>query len=275
MNVKIKVVRLFLFLNIILIFMKLIVGIFIGLVSIILEVIYLIMDLFVVIIVFFFVKILDIFVDDIYFYGYGKVENIFGVIELLFIFVVFVWIIVEVIKKIFNFGDIEFVGIGFIVMFVLVFINLVVFKKLYKVVKEEDLIVLEVDVFYLKVDVYIFLGVGIGLFFIWFIGLNYLDLIVVIVVVIFILKEFFELLKFVFNFFLDVKLFDEEIEIIRIVISKYLFVYCNYYDFKIRKFGWIRYIELYLVFFVNKLIKDVYDICDEIENDIGNVLSFI
>ncbi|OOM09275.1 cation diffusion facilitator family transporter [Clostridium saccharobutylicum] len=274
MNTKTKVARLSLLSNTILIFMKLIVGIFTGSVSIISEAIHSTMDLLAAIIAFFSVKISDIPADDTHPYGHGKVENISGVIESLLIFAASVWIIVEAIRKILNPGEIESAGIGFIVMFVSALINLVVSKKLYKVAKEEDSIALEADALHLKADVYTSLGVGIGLFLIWLTGLNYLDPIVAIVVAIFILKESFELLKSAFNPLLDVKLSDEEIEIIRTVISKYSSVYCNYHDLKTRKSGRIRYIELHLVFPANKLIKDAHDICDEIENDIGNALSF-
>jgi cation diffusion facilitator family transporter len=202
------------------------------------------------------------------------VENISGVIEALLIFVASIWIIIEAVKKIINPGEIDSVGLGFIVMFISAAINFIVSKKLYKVAKQEDSIALEADALHLKADVYTSLGVGGGLFLIWLTGLNYLDPIVAILVAIFILKESFELLKTAFNPLLDVKLSDEEIEIIKDKINQYDSVFCNYHDLKTRKSGRIRYIDLHLVFPENKSIKEAHNICDRIEQNIEQVLKY-
>lgn len=274
MNAKVKVARLSLLSNSSLIIMKLIVGLFTGSVSIISEAIHSTMDLLAAIIAFFSVKISDRPADDTHPYGHGKVENISGVIEALLIFAASVWIIIEAVKKILNPSEIESVGIGFIVMFISAAINFIVSKKLYKVAKQEDSIALEADALHLKADVYTSLGVGSGLLLIWITGLNYLDPLVAILVAIFILKESFELLKTAFNPLLDVKLSDEEIQIIKDNISKYSSVFCNYHDLKTRKSGRIRYIDLHLVFPENKSIKEAHDICDKIEHNIEQVLKY-
>jgi len=274
MNAKVKVARLSLFSNTTLIIMKLIVGLLTGSVSIISEAIHSTMDLLAAIIAFFSVKISDRPADDTHPYGHGKIENVSGVIEALLIFIASVWIIVEAVKKIINPGEIESVGIGFIVMFISAAINFMVSKKLYKVAKQEDSIALEADALHLKADVYTSLGVGIGLLLIWITGLDYLDPIVAILVAIFILKESFELLKTAFNPLLDIKLSDEEIKMITDIISKYSSVFCNYHDLKTRKSGRIRYIDLHLVFPENKSVKDAHDICDQIEHDIELILKY-
>ena len=274
MNAKVKVARLSLLSNTILIIMKLVVGLFTGSVSIISEAIHSTMDLLAAVIAFFSVKISDRPADDTHPYGHGKIENISGVIEALLIFVASVWIIIEAVKKIINPSEIESVGVGFIVMFISAAINFMVSKKIYKVAKQEDSIALEADALHLKADVYTSLGVGTGLFLIWVTGLNYLDPVVAILVAIFILKESFELLKTAFNPLLDVKLSDEEIEIIKDNISKYSSVFCNYHDLKTRKSGRIRYIDLHLVFPENMSIKEAHDICDKIEQNIEQVLKY-
>jgi cation diffusion facilitator family transporter len=273
MNAKIKAARMSLISNTSLIIMKLIVGIFTGSVSIISEAIHSTMDLLAAIIAFFSVKISDKPADNNHPYGHGKIENISGVIESLLIFAASIWIIIEAARKIVNPGEIESVGIGFIVMFISAAVNFLVSKKLYKIAKQEDSIALEADALHLKADVYTSLGVGTGLFLIWITDLNFLDPIVAILVAIFILKEAFELLKSAFNPLLDIKLSDEEIGIIENTISKYSSVFCNFHDLKTRKSGHIRYIDLHLVFPENKSIKEAHDICDKIENDIAEVLN--
>lgn len=273
MNAKVKAARLSLFSNSILITLKLIVGLATGSVSIISEAIHSTMDLLASIIAFFSVKISDKPADDIHPYGHGKVENISGVIEALLILVASVWIIVEAVKKLIIPGEVESIGLGFIVMFISSAINFVVSRKLYKVAKQEDSIALEADALHLKADVYTSLGVGIGLFLLWITKFNFLDPIVAILVAIVILKEAIELLISAFNPLLDVKLSSDEIKVIENSINKFSAIYCNYHNFKTRKSGRVRYIELHLVFPENMRIKDAHDVCDKIENDIKNSLD--
>lgn len=273
MNAKVKVARLSLLSNTTLIILKLIVGLFTGSVSILSEAIHSTMDLLAAIIAFFSVKISDMPADETHPYGHGKVENISGVIEALLIFIASIWIIFEAINKIFYHNEVESVGLGFIVMFISSGINLFVSRKLYKVAKEEDSIALEADALHLKTDVYTSLGVGIGLLLIWITKLDYLDPVVAILVALFILKEAFDLLKSAFNPLLDVPLSKEDIDIIKSNINKYSPIFCNFHNFKTRKSGRMRYIDLHLVFPEDMTIKDAHDICDKIENDIEETLN--
>ncbi|MFT8349519.1 cation diffusion facilitator family transporter [Clostridium saccharoperbutylacetonicum] len=273
MNAKTKVARLSLLSNSTLIILKLIVGLATGSVSIISEAIHSTMDLLAAIIAFFSVKISDKPADDVHPYGHGKIENVSGVIEALLILVASIWIMIEAVSKLVEPGEVESIGLGFIVMFISSAINFVVSKKLYAVAKQEDSIALEADALHLKADVYTSLGVGIGLLLMWVTKLNYLDPIVAILVAIFILKEAVELLISAFNPLLDAKLSNDEINIIKNNINKYSTIYCNYHNFKTRKSGRIRYIELHLVFPENMKIKDAHDVCDEIESDIKKSLD--
>lgn len=265
MNSKIKVARLSIISNSLLIAMKLAVGLVTGSVSIVSEAIHSTMDLAAALIAFFSVKISTKPADESHPYGHGKVENISGVIESLLIFGASVWIIIEAVKKLMHPEEISSVGMGFVVMFVSAAVNWFVSKRIYKVAKAEDSIALEADALHLKADVYTSLGVGGGLMLIWITGLNYLDPAVAIVVAIFILKEAYELLVTAFNPLLDVKLSDEEIETIQSEISNHSSAYCNFHNLRTRKSGNIRYIDLHLVFPENMSIKDAHDICDQIE----------
>ena len=273
MNAKVKAARLSLFSNSTLIIIKLIVALATGSVSIISEAIHSTMDLLAATIAFFSVKISDKPADDIHPYGHGKVENISGVIESLLILAASALIIIEAIKKLIVPGNVESIILGFIVMFISSAINFMVSRKLYKIAKQEDSIALEADALHLKADVYTSLGVGIGLLLIWITKLHFLDPIIAILVAIFILKEAIKLLVSSFNPLLDVKLSSDEIEIIKNSINKFSSIYCNYHNFKTRKSGRDRYIELHLVFPENMRIKDAHDVCDKIENDIKESLN--
>lgn len=273
MNSKVKVARLSLISNSALIMLKLFVGLVTGSVSMMSEAIHSTMDLLAAIIAFFSVKISDKPADDLHPYGHGKVENISGVIEALLILSASIWIIVEAAKKIIKPGEMQSVGLGFIVMFISASINYIVSRKLYKIAKAEESIALEADALHLKADVYTSLGVGAGLLMIYITHLTYLDPIVAILVAIFILKEAIELLITAFNPLLDVKISDDEIKLIKKSLEKFSSVFCNYHAFKTRRSGRMKYIDMHLVFPENMTIKEAHDICDKIESDIGNSLK--
>lgn len=273
MNRKTKFARLSILSNSVLIILKLIVGITTGSVSIISESIHSTMDLAAAIIAFFSVRISDKPADEMHPYGHGKIENVSGVIEGLLIFVASIWIIIEAIKKIIYPEEIVSIGLGFIVMFISSGVNFLVSKKLYKVAKEEDSIALEADALHLKADVYTSLGVGVGLLLMLITKLSFLDPVVAILVAIFILKEAVELLKVAFAPLMDVKISDEEIEIINGIISKYKSVYCDFHDLRTRRAGPNKYIDLHIVFPEDMAIKSAHDICDEIEEGIEQSLK--
>lgn len=272
MSSKVKVAKLSIMSNTLLIIMKFVVGILSGSVSIISEAIHSTMDLAAAIIAFFSVKISDTPPDEEHPYGHQKVENVSGVIEAILIFIASIMIIKEAVKKIVGNEPVKSVGLGFVVMFVAALVNTLVSRKLYKVAKEVDSVALEADALHLKTDVYTSLGVGGGLLLIWLTGLNFLDPVVAILVALFILKEAWELLKSAFEPLLDTRLSKEEIDIVTKCIDNEKSVYCNYHQLRTRKAGNKRYVDLHLVVPEKMSVKQAHDICDSIEAEVGSKL---
>ena len=153
MSKKVFAAKISIFSNSFLIIIKLIMGFMTGSVSIISEAIHSTVDLVASIVAFFSVKISDLPPDENHQFGHDKVENISGVIEAILIFLASFFIIWEAINKIIHGGEIEKIGLGFIVMFVSAGVNLIVSKYLYKIAKQEDSIALEADALHLKADV--------------------------------------------------------------------------------------------------------------------------
>jgi cation diffusion facilitator family transporter len=270
MNKKIKVARLSILSNSFLICIKLIVGLISGSVSIISEAIHSSMDLLASFIALFSVKISDTPADKEHPYGHGKFENISGVIEALLIFVAAVWIVIEAIKKLVENKPIESIGLGFIVMFVSALVNFIVSRQLYKVAKETESIALEADALHLKADVYTSIGVGVGLFLIWITGLHYLDPIVAILVAVFILFESFQLLKNAFFPLVDSAMAEDEVQIMMDILRNRSL---RYHDLKTRKAGHFRFAEIHLEMPEDLSLKDVHNVCDEIENEMKSKIK--
>lgn len=236
-----------------------------GSVSIISEAIHSCMDLIASVVAFFSVKISDTPADEQHPYGHGKFENVSGVIEAILIFIAAAWIIMEAVDKIIAPQPVESLSLGFIVMFVSAAVNFIVSRQLYKVAKETDSIALEADALHLKTDVYTSAGVGLGLLLIWLTGLYYLDPVVAILVALFILREAYFLLKNAYFPLLDTAMPDNELQIIyNSLKNKSL----KFHDLKTRKAGHYRFADLHLELPENLSLKEVHDLCDEVEDDL-------
>ena len=268
MNKKVRIARLSIISNSLLIVLKLIVGVISGSISIISEAIHSLMDLLASIIAYFSVKISDTPADERHPYGHGKFENVSGVIEAVLIFVAAFWIIYEAIKKMLNPGEIENISYGFIVMLISAIINFIVSRKLYKVAKETESIALEADALHLKTDVYTSAGVAFGLLLIWITGYHLLDPIIAILVALLILKESVELFLKAYSPLLDISLSVKELETIKSIINGHCIGRINFHDLRSRKAGNYNYIDFHLNLPENLTVKEAHQICDAIENDI-------
>jgi cation diffusion facilitator family transporter len=265
MNKKVKIARLSIFSNTFLIIIKLIVGLITGSVSIISEAIHSSMDLLAAIIAFFSVKISDTPADAEHPYGHGKYENVSGVIEAILIVIAAIWIIIEALKKVFINQHVESLGIGFIVMFISAGVNLFVSRKLYKVARATESVALEADALHLKTDVYTSAGVGIGLLLIWITGLNFLDPVVAILVAVFILFEAFQLLRNAYFPLVDTAMPEGEVKIIYDTFQEKSLCF---HDLKTRKAGHYRFADVHLEMSQSLSLKEVHDVCDEIETEL-------
>ncbi len=280
MSEKIKIARLSIFSNSLLILLKLLTGIISGSISIISEAIHSFMDLLAAIIAFFSVRISDTPADERHPYGHGKFENISGVIEALLIFTAAIWIIYEAVMKFLHPRKLESIELGILVMIISAIVNIFVSRKLYKVAKETESIALEADAIHLKMDVYTSVGVATGLLFIWIGGffiqtniLYYLDPIIAGLVALLILKESYILFSKAYSPLLDVSLSREEIGIIRSLIDKYCSANVSYHGLRTRKAGNYKYIDFHLNLSEDMHVGEAHDLCDKIENDINRVFK--
>jgi cation diffusion facilitator family transporter len=266
MNAKIKVARLSIISNSLLILMKLIVGLISGSVSIISEAIHSSMDLVASMIAFFSVKVSDNPPDSRHPYGHGKFENISGVIEALLIFIAAGWIIFEAFKKLTGGPfELEALGLGSLVMFISAIMNLIVSKRLYKVAKQTDSVALEADALHLKTDVYTSLGVAAGLGLILITGIKWFDPVIAILVATFIIRESFMLLKKAFNPLLDESWDDKDINELEQTLK---LMDVSYHELRTRIAGNYRFVDLHIEIPGNVSVGDAHRYCDKIEDEL-------
>ena len=269
MNAKVKIARLSVASNTLLIIMKLTVGIISGSVSIISEAIHSSMDLIAAVIAFFAVRVSDTPPDSRHPYGHGKVENISGVIEGLLILVAAIWIIIEAIKKLMGGPmELESIWLGAVVMFISAVVNTVVSRKLYKVARRTNSVALEADALHLKTDVYTSLGVAVGLGLIMLTGIKLFDPIVAILVALFIIKESYELLRRAFSPLLDTSWGVEEVKDLESRLNK---MDVNYHDLRTRIAGNYRFIDIHVEIPENESVGNAHSYCDKIEDELKRI----
>ena len=269
MNAKVKIARLSIISNSLLIVMKLAAGILSGSVSIISEAIHSSMDLVAAVIAFFSVRVSDNPPDSRHPYGHGKVENISGVIEAILIFIAAIWIIVEAVKKLLGEKiELESIAVGSLVMLVSAIVNTVVSRKLYKVARETHSVALEADALHLKTDVYTSLGVAIGLGLILITKINWLDPLVAIFVAVFIIKESYHLLSKAFTPLLDTAWGDSEILELEGTLRK---MDVDYHDLRTRVAGNYKFLDLHIQIPENVSVGSAHQYCDRIENELTEI----
>jgi len=266
MNAKVKIARLSVLSNTVLIIIKLIAGVSSGSVSIISEAIHSSMDLIAALIAFFSVRVSDNPPDSRHPYGHGKIENISGVIEALLIFIAAIWIIIEAVKKLL--GEeihLQSIAIGSIVMLISAAINIVVSRKLYKVARETHSVALEADALHLKTDVYTSLGVAIGLGLIMITGIKWLDPAVAILVAFFIIHEAYILMMKAFTPLLDTAWGDDEIESLKSTLNA---MKVQYHDLRTRVAGNYRFLDFHIEIPSEVSVGNAHKYCDTIENEL-------
>ena len=276
MSTKSRTARLSIFSNTALIIMNTVVGLISGSVSILSEAVHTIIDLMAAVMAYYSIKISDKPADEEHPFGHGKFENVSGVIEALLIFAASGWIIYHAINRLIEgeqiIGD-QGLTLGFIVMMVSAFINLIVSRRLYKVARETDSIALKADALHLSTHVYTSAGVGISLAVIYFTGWHFLDPIAAIVVASYILKEAFEILIEAFKPLTDNSLPEEEQLLIKEIIKKRTNKNMSFHMLRTRKTGSDREIDFHLEVPGDMHVDDAHTLCDDIEEEIKESLA--
>lgn len=266
MNSKVRIARLSILSNSLLIMMKLAVGIISGSVSIISEAIHSSMDLIAAVIAYFSVRFSDNPPDARHPYGHGKIENISGVTEGILILIAAGWIIAEAVKKLTGEKiELESVALGSIVMIVSAIVNIFVSRRLNKVAKETNSVALEADALHLKTDVYTSLGVAAGLGLIMVTRINWLDPLVALLVASFIVWEAIRLIRKAFTPLLDTAWSEQEIMDLESTLKK---MDVNYHALRTRVAGNYRFLDLHIQIPEDVSVGSAHKYCDRIENEL-------
>jgi cation diffusion facilitator family transporter len=208
--------------------------------------------------------------DEIHKFGHGKFENVSGTVEAILIFAAAIIILYKAGEKIIKPEEIklDFIGAGIVIMGISTVVNFYVSRKIMKVAKKAESIALEADAYHLTTDVYTSVGVFIGLILIWITKNPIFDPIIAIIVALIILKASYDLTRRSVSGIMDVKLSDEEEDLIKSIITEHYYEYAEYHNLRSRMSGAERFVDLHLVVPKNQPVIDAHGFCDHLEKDI-------
>lgn len=264
------VARLSIYSNTLLLLIKIVAGIMMGSISVLSEALHSGIDLMAAVIANYSVRKAGKPADDIHKFGHGKFENVSGTIEATLIFAAAIIILYKAGEKIIKHEEIElgFIGAGIVIMGISTVLNFYVSRKIMKVAKKAESIALEADAYHLTTDVYTSVGVFIGLVLIWITKNPIFDPIIAMIVALIILKASFDLTKRSVSGIMDVKLSDNEENLIKSIISEHCSEYAEYHNLRSRMSGAERFVDLHLVVPKNQPVVEAHDFCDHLEKDI-------
>lgn len=267
--------------NTILIFMKLSVGLFTNSISILSEAAHSLSDLLASFIAYFSVKQSSTPPDKEHPFGHGKYEDLSGFIEGILIIAIALFIVKESVDKIIfrEYHNVETFA-GIVVMFFSVIANIFISRHLFKVAKKTESMAIHADAEHLRTDVLTSAGIVVGLVLIQFTGIYILDPIVAILVSILIFKAGLNLCATSGKTLLDSSLPEGEQETILEILKQFHpYEMVELKEFKSRKSGADKLIELTFSVPGETTIETAHELCDRIElelkREIGNAKIII
>ena len=206
--------------------------------------------------------------DALHPYGHSKVENLVSVIVGVLIIFAAVAVAREAVDRLLGGGEVMMVELGIGVMAVAVFVNLVISSHLYKVARTERSLALEADAAHLRVDVVSNLGVLIALSLMYVTGLAFIDPIIGLVMVAYIVISGLRLIHKASSDLLDENVLPEEERIIREVLGEHSRRYRYFHALIARRGGATNYLELHLAVEGDMRVDEAHALAEHLEEEI-------
>jgi len=251
-----------------LIAVKVAVGVITGSLSVLAQAVDSFLDLFAVIITFLAVSFASRPADEEHPFGHGKAENVAAIVQAVLIFVAAGSIIYAAVQRARSDVMVELAWAGIAVMAVSIVASVLLSRHLRRVARREESPALEATARNISADVYSAAAVFAGLVAVHFTGLDVIDDVLAGVVAVFILKVGFDVLRNSFGGLVDVKLPEDEENLIRAAITEHFGAeVVSFHKLRTRKAGSQRYIDLHLVMPKHISIEEAHQMCDHLEKD--------
>lgn len=207
--------------------------------------------------------------DEDHRYGHGKYENVAAVAEAVFILLAVSVIVFRSLPGVLRGGSgVQFLDLGIAVMGVSALLNFAVSGMLAAAYRRTMSQAFQADFRHLMVNACASVAVLAGVAAVKYTGLAVIDDILALMVALLLLKEGYSHLKKSAGCIVDVRLSEEDEELIREVLNRHGGSYVQYHALRTRRSGPDRYVDLHLVVPRDQVISRTHEICDSIERDV-------
>ncbi len=248
--------------------LKIAVAVITGSLSIFAQAVDSFLDLFAVAIIFLAVGVAAKPADERHPFGHGKVEAIAAVGQAILILTAAGFIIYTAVQRIISGVSIELTEAGIGVMLVSLIVSIFLSRHLLRVSRATNSIALQASAHNITADVYSAATVLAGLIVVYFTGLSILDPIIALLVVLFILKAAYDVLRSAFSELTDTRLSETEENAIRSSFQKHEHELVSFHELRTRRAGKQRYVDLHLVIPKHATVEEAHQLCDRLEIEI-------
>lgn len=268
---KVRAARVSVWINSLLVLMKLAVGCLTGSVSVLSEALHSLSDLAASWIALLTVRVSDRPADKDHAYGHGKFESLSGLAEALLILGAALFIIMESLGRLRSGHGPERLGLGILVMGLSVLVNWKVASYLFGVARRTDSLALEADAEHLRTDVWTALGVMVGLGLVATTGRVWLDPLVAMCVAVLMIGASLRLIREALGPLLDAQLPDSEVDAVRCVLRQDPRV-LGFHKLRTRKAGSHRHVDAHVQVEDGLSLLEAHAVTEELEDQIRRTL---
>jgi len=252
---------------------KIIVGWISGSISVLAQAGDSFLDLFAGLITLFAVRIAIKPADEEHPFGHGKVDDIAGVVQGIFIFITAGLIIYSSVNRIIYGSEVKLAEAGIGVMIVSIAASYYLSHHLLKVARATGSTALEANARNINADIYSAIAVLAGLAVIRLTGIIILDPIIAIGMALYILKVAYDTIGKPFLGLVDAKLPSSEQTLIESCLAEQCEMVVGFHKLRTRRAGNLRYIDFHLIMPKNISLEQAHKVCDSLEHDIQQKLS--
>lgn len=228
----------------------------------------------------FFVSIINFFAirkstqgeDDVYHYGYGKIEWFAALMEGLFIVFSGLVITFLAIKKFLEKGYVIDTTLSLAFMVVSIIFTIIIVVYLDRVAKETHNLIIESDSLHYKTDLFSNVGIIITILIIKLTGLFVIDLIVSCIISIYIIYGASKIIISAYHILMDKSLWEGDTKKIIDIINTTSPLIDSYHFLKTRYAGKDIFIEFHLVFNEDITLFEAHAVSEDVEQRLKNSL---
>lgn len=247
-----------------LVFIKLLVGIFSGSVAILASAIDSILDLSISLFNYFALHNSQKEADETFHFGRNKIEPLASVIEGLIISLSALFILYEALHKIVRPTNVEYVEIAIFTMLLSMLITLFLVIYLNKVAQKTNNMVIKADALHYKTDLLSNGAILLSLFLVYITNITYIDIFLAIAISIYMIYSAYPIIKSGLMMLLDVALNSDDLKIITDILESNPQT-ANYHHLQTRESGSHIFMAVHIVFNVSISLYDAHLISDKLE----------